>query len=235
MSGLTDSLKWELKRNPLLSGLEPADFDRLLAAATPFVHQTRSRLCNEGDPGGSLFMILSGRVKVSKVAPNGKDSILAFMGPGDVLGEMTLIDGSPRTASVEALETTRVLEVQRRDFLPLLERNPSTAIWIIELLCKRLRATSEMVEAASLQGAAPRLALTLLRLVESHGKKEKDGRIRIDLPLSQSALGAHAGLLRESVNRQMKVWEEDEVIGREDKHIIILQADVLKVIAEDLD
>lgn len=234
MSGLTDSLKWELKRNPLLSGLEASDFDRLLAAATPFVHQTRSRLCNEGEPGGSLFMILSGRVKVSKVAPNGKDSILAFMGPGEVLGEMTLIDGSPRSASVEALETTRVLEVQRRDFLPLLERNPSTAVWIIELLCKRLRATSDMVEAASLQGAAPRLALTLLRLAETHGKADGKRTI-IDLPLSQSALGAHAGLLRESVNRQMKVWEEDELITRADGRIVILQADVLKVIAEDLD
>ncbi len=234
MSGLTDSLKWELKRNPLLAGLEPSDFDRLLSAATPSVHQNRSRLCSEGDPGGSLFMILSGRVKVSKVAPNGKDSILAFMGPGEVLGEMTLIDGSPRSASVEALETTRVLEVQRRDFLPLLERNPTTAVWIIELLCKRLRSTSEMVEAASLQGAAPRLALTLLRLAETHGKKEGKKTI-IDLPLSQSALGAHAGLLRESVNRQMKVWEEDEIIGREDGRIVILQADVLKVIADDLD
>lgn len=234
MSGLTDSLKWELKRNPLLAGLEAGDFDRLLSAATPFVHQTRSRLCNEGDPGGSLFMILSGRVKVSKVAPNGKDSILAFMGPGEVLGEMTLIDGSPRSATVEALETTRVLEVQRRDFLPLLERNPSTAVWIIELLCKRLRSTSEMVEAASLQGAAPRLAITLLRLAETHGRIDGKKTI-IDLPLSQSALGAHAGLLRESVNRQMKVWEEDELIAREDGRIVILQADVLKVIADDLD
>lgn len=234
MSGLTDSLKWELKRNPLLAGLRAEDFDRLIAQAIPFVHQTRSRLCNEGDPGGSLYMILSGRVKVSKVAPNGKDSILAFMGAGEVLGEMTLIDGSPRSATVEALETTRVLEVQRRDFLPLLERNPATAVWIIELLCKRLRSTSEMVEAASLQGAAPRLAITLLRLAETHGRAEGKKTI-IDLPLSQSALGAHAGLLRESVNRQMKVWEEDELIAREDGRIVILQADVLKVIAEDLD
>jgi CRP-like cAMP-binding protein len=234
MSGLTDSLKWELKRNPLFASLAGEDFDRLLATATPVVHPTRSRLCNEGDPGGSLFMILTGRVKVSKIATTGKDVILTFMGAGDVLGEMTLIDGSPRTATVEALETTRVLEVQRRDFLPLLERNPATAIWIIEVLCKRLRATSEMVEAVQLQGAAPRLARTLLRLADAHGKHE-GAAIRIDLPLSQSALGAHAGLLRESVNRQLRVWEEDGVVARDDGQIVIVQIDILKLVAEHVE
>ncbi|HXI86808.1 MAG TPA: Crp/Fnr family transcriptional regulator [Parvularculaceae bacterium] len=234
MVGLTDSIKWELKRNPLLERLEEADFERLLAAAAPRVYKARGRLCTEGDPGGSLFMILSGRVKISKIGANGKDCILTFMGPGEVLGEMTLIDGSPRTASVEALETTRVLEVQRRDFLPVLERNPQTAIWIIEVLTKRLKETSEMVEAAAHQGAAPKLARALLRLASSHGKPDADG-VRIDLPLSQSALGAHAGLLRESVNRQMKAWEEEELIRRHDGQIVLVQPDLLKIIAEDAD
>lgn len=232
MAGLSDSLKWELKRNPLFEDLPENEFNSMIAAATPQVFKTRQRLFNQGDPGGSLIIILSGRIKVSVVAPNGKDCILSFMGPGDIIGEMTLLDGGPRTADVEALEATRCLEVARRDFLPLLRRNPDTAIRIIDVLCKRLRATSQMVEDSAVLGAAPRLARALLRLADQHGKSI-NGKVHIDLPLSQSALGARAGLLRESVNRQLRVWEEENIVARDEGHIVLVQPDVLRGVAED--
>ncbi|MEE2692836.1 MAG: Crp/Fnr family transcriptional regulator [Pseudomonadota bacterium] len=233
MAGLTDSLRWELKRNPLFEDLPESDFNSMIATAAPLVFKTRQRLFNQGDPGGSLIILLSGRVKVSVVAPNGKDCILSFMGPGEIIGEMTLLDGGPRTASVEALEPTRGLEVARRNFLPLIERNPQTAIRIIDLLCRRLRATSQMVEDSAVLGAAPRLARALLRLAAQHGKTIDD-HVHIDLPLSQSALGARAGLLRESVNRQLRVWEEEHVIAREEGHIVLMQPDVLQGVADEL-
>lgn len=232
MAGLTDSLRWELKRNPLFEDLPDEDFNQMIASATPHVFKTRQRLFNQGDPGGSLLIILSGRVKISVVSQSGKDCILSFMGPGEIIGEMTLLDGGPRTACVEALEATRCLEVARRNFLPLMKRNPDTAIRIIDLLCKRLRATSQMVEDAAVLGAAPRLARTLLRLADKHGKKGPEG-VRIDLPLSQSALGASAGLLRESVNRQLRMWEEEGVIARDEGNIVIVQQEVLREVAED--
>ncbi len=232
MAGLTDSLKWELTRNPLFEDLPESDFNAMIASAAPLVFKARQKLFNQGDPGGSLIILLSGRVKVSVVAPNGKDCILSFMGPGEIIGEMTLLDGGPRTASVEALEATRGLEVARRNFLPLLERNPKTAIRIIDLMCKRLRATSQMVEDSAVLGAAPRLARALLRLADQHGKTIDD-HVHIDLPLSQSALGARAGLLRESVNRQLRVWEEEQIIARAEGHIVLMQPDVLQGVADE--
>ncbi|VAV95098.1 hypothetical protein MNBD_ALPHA05-686 [hydrothermal vent metagenome] len=204
MSALNDSLKWELKNNPLFHELDEATFDNLLRAAKPKIYKSRASIFHEGDPGGSMLMVLSGQVKITTLAANGKECVLAFMGPGDVVGELTVLEGGARTASAQAIEASRVLELTRSAFMTALENNPSTALKIIEILCKRLRTTSEMVEDAALLAAAPRLARTLLRLVRSNGVTTDD-RVMIDLPLSQSTLGAHAGLLRESVNRQPSI------------------------------
>ena len=178
-------------------------------------------------------MILSGQIKISTIAANGKECVLAFMGPGDAIGEMSLLDGGPRTASALAMEPSRVLELTRQNFIRVVKNNPHTALKIIEILCKRLRATSEMVEDASLLAAAPRLSRTLLRLAHSNGVEVDDG-ILIDLTLSQSTLGAHAGLLRESVNRQLRTWESDGVIARRDNKIVILDKEALSHISEDM-
>ncbi len=231
MSGLNDSLKWELKNNPLFRELDEATFDNLLRAAKPKIYKSRAPIFHEGDPGGSMLMVLSGQIKITSLAANGKECVLAFMGPGDVIGELTVLDGGARTASAQVIEASRVLELTRNAFMTVLENNPSTALKIIEILCKRLRTTSEMVEDAALLAAAPRLARTLLRLARSNGAQTDDG-VMIDLPLSQSTLGAHAGLLRESVNRQLRAWETEEIVDRRDDRIIILREDVLSDISE---
>ncbi len=231
MSGLNDSLKWELKKNPLFRELDDGAFDNLLRSAQPRVYKARAAIFHEGDPGGSLLMVLSGQIKISGVTPNGKECVLAFMGPGDVIGEITLLDGGARTASAEAMETSRVLELTRGAFMSALDDSPPTALKIIEILCKRLRTTSQMVEDFTLLTAGPRLARTLLRLADSNGVDDKAGML-IDLPLSQSTLGAHAGLLRESVNRQLRAWEGEQVIQRANDRIVIVRKDVLVDLSE---
>lgn len=231
MSDLNDSLKWELKKNPLFRDLDDSAFDNLLRAAQPKIYKTRAAIFHEGDAGGSLLMVLSGQIKISGVTPNGKECVLAFMGPGDVIGEITLLDGGARTASAEAIETSRVLELTRSAFMSALDDSPPTALKIIEILCKRLRTTSQMVEDFTLLTAGPRLARTLLRLADSNGADHEDG-VLIDLPLSQSTLGAHAGLLRESVNRQLRAWETEKIIERADDRIVIMRKDVLVDVSE---
>ncbi len=231
MSDLNDSLKWELKKNPLFQELDDKTFENLLRAAQPKVHNARAAIFHEGDPGGSMLMVLSGQIKITSIAANGKECVLAFMGPGDVIGEITLLDGGARTATAQAIEASRVLELTRSAFISVLENNPPTALKIIEILCRRLRTTSQMVEDATLLAAAPRLARTLIRLAESNGVETDDG-VMIDLALSQSTLGAHAGLLRESVNRQLRAWEGEKIIDRRNDRIVILQDDVLHEVSE---
>ncbi len=233
MSDLTDNLKWELKKNPLFQELDDKTFDELLRSAQPKIHKARKLIFHEGDPGGSLLMILSGQIKISSIAANGKECVLAFLGPGDVVGELTFLDGGARTATAQAIEQTRTLELSRQPFIKVLENNPATALKIIEIVCKRLRATSEMVEDATLLAAAPRLARTLLRLSRSNGVDTEDG-VLIDLPLSQGTLGAHAGLLRESVNRLLRAWESEGVVDRRDNRIVILREDLLNIVCDDV-
>lgn len=231
MGELNDSLKWELKKNPLFQDLDNAAFEALLGSAKPKIYKTRAPVFHEGEAGGSMLIVLSGQIKISTIAAGGKEVALAFMGPGDVIGEITLLDGGPRTASADAMEPTRSLELTRTAFLAALEKSPATALKVIQILCKRLRATSEMVEDATLLAAAPRLARTLIRLMRSNGVTDEEG-VKIDLTLSQSTLGAHAGLLRESVNRQLRAWEADKILKRRDNRIIILRQDALKEICE---
>ncbi|MBL4619719.1 MAG: Crp/Fnr family transcriptional regulator [Marinicaulis sp.] len=232
MSDLTDSLKWELKKNPFFQELDEKTFNTLLQSTQPKVLKARQTIFHEGDPGGSMLMILSGKIKISTIAANGKECVLAFFGIGDVIGEITLLDGGARTATAQAMEPSRILELTRNQFMSILESNPQIALKVIDILCRRLRATSRMVEDSTLLAAAPRLARTLLRLSRSHGI-ETDGGTLIDLPMSQSMLGAHAGLLRESVNRQLRAWEAKEILKRGDNKITILKIDVLHELTEN--
>lgn len=233
MNDITDSLKWELKKNPLFQELEDSALQQLLQSSQPKVYKAHSPIFHEGDPGGSMQMILSGQIKISTITASGKECVLAFMGPGDVMGEMSLLDGGPRTASALVMEQSRILELTRDDFIRVLKNNPPTSLKIIEILCKRLRATSKMVEDSSLLAAAPRLSRTLLRLAATNGVKVEDG-VMIDLALSQSTLGAHAGLLRESVNRQLRAWEHGGLVAKRDNRIVILNQDALSHISEDV-
>ncbi|MET0294469.1 MAG: Crp/Fnr family transcriptional regulator, partial [Phenylobacterium sp.] len=205
--------------------------DQLIRVGHVRVFRAREELFHEGDPGGSMFVVLSGRVKVSAHSAAGKECVLSFAGPGAVLGEITLLDGGPRTATGCAMEATRVLCLARVDFLPVLERNPAAALHIISVLCERLRNTSQLVEDTAFLAAGPRLARALLRLVAQHGVQE-GGVWRLDMRLPQSTLGAHVGLMRESVNRQLRAWQEEGVIDSSDEGLAVLDRDHLERIAE---
>ena len=163
---MTASLTWELQRLALFASFDEAALDGLAKAGSTKVFAARKALFHEGDPGGSMAVVLSGQVKVSAFSAGGKECVLSFVGPGEVLGEITLLDGGPRTATCTALEDTRVFMLARKDFLPVLQHNPAAALHIIEVLCESLRNTSRMVEDAAFLAAGPRLARAILRTPE---------------------------------------------------------------------
>jgi CRP-like cAMP-binding protein len=168
---------------------------------------------------------------VSAFSADGREVVLSFAGPGEVLGEITLLDGGPRTASASPLEPTRTFHLARKDVLPIVTGNSAAAMHIISVLCERLRSTNRMVEDTIFLSGGPRLARAILRLVEMHGHAEGDSwRLRMRLP--QSTLGAHVGLMRESVNRQMRAWQEGGVLRHDEEGIVILNRDLLEQVAE---
>ncbi|WP_411818334.1 Crp/Fnr family transcriptional regulator [Hyphococcus sp. DH-69] len=227
------SLIWELKRHPFFEALSDDKLTGLLDAAQTVVFAARKQIFAQGDESDCLYIILSGRVKISVFSDGGKETVLAFMGENEVLGEMGVFDGGPRSASASALEKTRALRLYRRDVLDFLERNHGVALQIISALCKRLRHTNFLLEDIATLPAAPRLARALLRIAEVYGHTDDDGALQIDMKLSQGNLGAHAGMMRENVNRQLKMWEAEGLVRQESGIITLIKPEALRHIGEE--
>jgi CRP-like cAMP-binding protein len=233
VKGAAASLIWELKRHPFFEALSDDKLKGLLEAAQSVVFPARKEIFAQGAESDCLYILLSGRVKISSFSDAGKETVLAFMGENEVLGEMGVFDGGTRSASASALQETRALRLYRRDVLDFLERNHGVALQIIAALCQRLRHTNFLLEDIATLPAGPRLARALLRLGAHYGHKDDAGAVHIDMKLSQGNLGAHAGLMRENVNRQLKLWESEGLLRQDAGVITILEPTALANIGEE--
>jgi CRP/FNR family transcriptional regulator, cyclic AMP receptor protein len=197
---------------PLFGSLEERALDALLAVTTTKRLAPREELFHKGDPGEQLYVVMSGRLKAKAEGVDGKEVIFSLMGPREVIGEIALLDSNPRSATVEAIEASELLALHRRDFLVVLERHPKVAIRLAGILAERLRKLSDLTEDTAFLTLPSRLAKKLLSLAESDGVPTPEGtRIRIRLP--QSELGELVSTSRESVNKLLRAWVQEGVVG----------------------
>jgi len=174
----------------------------------------------EDDVGNSLFIIKSGRVKISRISPDGGEAILAILGSGDFFGELSVIDGQGRSASVTSIDDVELLMLRRSDFMEILERIPKIAISLLKELAGRIRKSDSHIRSLSLLDAKGRVATTILRLAEDIGKI-KEGRVYIEeLPL-QRDLASIAGTSRETISRVLKRFEEEGYLEMAHNTLII--------------
>lgn len=159
----------------------------------------------KGDEGDALYGVLSGRIKISTAAPGGKEIILNVINPGDVFGEIALLDGGPRSADASAMSMTTLMAIPRRDFVQLMEREPRLSTHLLRLVCARLRVTSEMIEDAAFLTLPGRLAKRLLALADLQGEKAEGG---VGIAMSQSDLAQIMGTSRESINKHLQRWRQ---------------------------
>jgi CRP/FNR family transcriptional regulator, cyclic AMP receptor protein len=158
-----------------------------------------------GDEGRSVVLILQGYVKLSTMAPNGREVVLEIAGPGAIFGEIAVLNGSTRQADATTLTSCRVLAIDGGLFRHLLAATPEAMFAAIRLVTERLSAiTAREMDAVSLP-APVRLAKALLRLAKLHSERVEDG-VQIGFRLSQRELGAMTGLIRESINKHLKAW-----------------------------
>lgn len=200
-----------LRSIPIFSSLSDREFDLLLTYATTKRVKKRAFLCRRGDPGLQLFAVMEGRLRVVGEGGDGREVIFNYMDPGDVIGEISLLDAQPRSASVEAVEDSTLLALHRRDLLPFFERNPKAAMRLASVLAERLRRISELVEDRVFLGLPSRLAKKLLALAQRYGKETAQGLL-IDLKLPQHELGELVGTSRESINKQLRQWGEEGLV-----------------------
>jgi CRP-like cAMP-binding protein len=169
-------------------------------------------------------------VRISNVLPHGKEAILNTLEPGDVLGEIALLDGKPRSADAVAIEPCELFVLRRRELTPFLEAHPAVTLRLVELLCERLRRLTDILEEVMFLNAVPRIARFLLRFAEEHGTR-RGGAVSLGLRVRQGEVGSHVGLSRESVNRVLQHFRETGVIALEEGCITIRDQDRLRAVA----
>jgi CRP/FNR family cyclic AMP-dependent transcriptional regulator len=219
-----------LAKNTVLQHLAP-DIRHQIADFTHVVrYDARRTIFHKDDAGESMMAVVRGRVKVSCSSEDGRELVFSILKAGDIVGEIALLDGEPRTADAIALEDCDLLVLERRHFLPFLLAHPDVSLDLLKLLCKRLRSTSEQFEDCLFLEPQMQLARCLMRLSDAFGKRVDQG-ILIDLKLSQRQLGGLIGRSRESVNRQLQQFQQSGVITMEEGYITISDEPSLKLLA----
>src|SRR6476659_6814640 len=168
-----------LRNHPMFCDLEPEALDQLCRYAKHSTLKRGTTIVSKGDPGNSLVVVVSGTVKISISSPDGRSAILNLIGPGEIFGEVALLDGRARTADATANTNCEIYIIDRRDFIPFVRSQPALAMKLIELLCERLRWTSDQVEQVILQDLPGRLASALLRLTERRKSDEGERTIAV--------------------------------------------------------
>ena len=231
--GLTREMSTVLAEHFLFKHLPPEDLRRLEDFARRKSFKPKEPVFMKGDPATGMMAVVKGRIRITSYSSDGREVVLNGINPGEVFGEIALIDGGERTADAVAMEETELLILERRDFLPYLERNPELCIKLLTIMCQRLRKTSEQLEDFSFLDLRTRLAKRLVDLANRHGETTPEG-VRIALNLSQRVLGAMMGTSREAVNKQLRAWEEEGIIAIRRGSITLRDPEKLEMIVEAL-
>jgi CRP/FNR family cyclic AMP-dependent transcriptional regulator len=214
----------------LIAAMAPADCRVLFENA----HQKRfcagQMIFAAGEPGSMVMLIESGRVEVSVTSLSGRKSVLAHMGPGEVLGEIAALDGGMRSADTVATTPVSGLVLSRDNVLRFVAERPIIAQAIITELCRKVRNASDMFTTQSVSEGAPRLAQALLRLFDKWGEPA-DGATILTERFSQAEIGEFSGLARENVNRHFKAWTEAGILNSEGRRLSLIDRAALVDIA----
>lgn len=186
-----------------------------------------------GEEGDALYGVLSGSIRATVVNEEGKEYVLALMEEGDVFGEIALLDGLPRTTDCRATTKATVMVVPRDPFMKFLGETPELMLHVIEMLCERLRNTTESVTDIIFLDLRARLAKRLVALAVGYGRETEDG-IRIALKLSQSDLGRLLGATREAVNKQLHGMIEERLIALDGRTIVVCDLQRLRRISGEI-
>lgn len=208
-----------LRRIPIFIGLTETELQFLAERAVPRNYKKGELLFTEGDPCAGLFVVESGRVRIFKSSPNGREQILSIEGPGSSVAELPLFDGGTYPASTAAMDEARIYFISKQDFHSLCLVHPQVPLKVLKVVGGRLRKLVGIIEELSFTTVRSRLISVLVRLGKA-GKKTPAG-IEIQLPPSNQELAAEIGTVRELVSRNLSRLQAEELIIMNAKTVII--------------
>lgn len=217
-----------LKLVPLFRNMPPSLLRELAGKLRPLRFRAGTAIFHADDVGSMLYIIIRGAVKIFIPSTDGREVVLAIHRPGDLFGEMSLLDDERRSASATTLEDTEMFSLSRQDFQDVIARHPEALRAILDVLVKRLRQTNQSIQDAYLLDVPGRLARRLLILAREHGIETDEGGIEIGLKVSQQDLASMIGASRVAVNKQLQAWRQDGIVDVRRQRVTILRPEDLE-------
>ncbi|MBM5570616.1 MULTISPECIES: Crp/Fnr family transcriptional regulator [Deefgea] len=211
-----------LSGSSLFCQLTPSELETLAKHAHVRHFVAKQIIIEQGSRGDEMYAVVHGRLKVTRSNNDGREINLAILEGGEIFGELAMLDGAPRNASVEALEDGELLVLHRSAVDQYLAHHPHVMRSLITSLCERLRSANDLVQDTLFLPLPQRLAKVLRQLARNHGETNQDG-VRIDLKMTQQDLANFVGASRESVNKQLSQWEDNGYLKMKSGYIQIIQ------------
>jgi CRP/FNR family transcriptional regulator, nitrogen oxide reductase regulator len=212
-----------LKQSAVFSVLDDMEVKSLTALAHEKSLVQDENIFWEGDPSNWFYLVSQGKVKIFKSTSNGKEITLSFFGPGEIFGEVAVLENQPYPASAQAITATQLIGIQKADFWDFLIKHPSISIKIISVLSSRLREAQSRLRDMAGERVEQRLARLLLRLADKLGDT---------LPFTRQELSDMAGTTTETTIRILSQWKDQGVIRSVRGQIIIADESKLKTLGE---
>ncbi len=215
-----------LSDTPLFAALD-ADSAEALRASMRELRLARSNvLFTEGEPGDRLYVITTGKIKLGRTAPDGRENLLAILGQGEMFGELSLFDPGPRTATATAVTDTNLLELGHENLEPWLLARPEVASHLLAALARRLRRTNEAMADLVFSDVPGRVAKALLDLARRFGVQSEEG-LHVTHDLTQEELAQLVGASRETVNKALADFAGRGFLRLEGRAVVILDVERL--------
>lgn len=217
-----EEISSELDRTVLFGGLDKDELRRLASISRETSLDPGDILFEQGDESDGLYIVVSGIVRIFLTSEDTREATIKLLEDGEVIGEIALLDGLPRSAGAAALTAAKLIFVPRTPFLDMLEATPKLAQQIILMLCERLRDANTQVDQAIFHDLRYRLLELLHQLAMIHGRIEEEMAI-VDMELSQGMLAQMLGSSREAVNKQLRTLAKEGRIRMNGRHIELLR------------
>lgn len=223
-----------LQRSPFLSGLEPLIISALAEHATDISLALEEILFRQGDPADHHYLVAWGRLRLDQTTADGKNIVLRYMSPGDLVGSVAVLRAMPYPATPVAVDDLRLLRWTASRFETLMAEHPPLAMRAMRMMGGRIEELQERLQQVSTQQVERRIAAALLRLVSQSGRKV-DGGVEIPFPLSRQDLAELTGTTLHTVSRTLSGWMTQGLLeGRRSSHLVITRPHKLIEIAEQV-
>jgi CRP-like cAMP-binding protein len=216
---------------PVFAGLSDRDWEKIGDLFSERQYQRDDYIFLEGEAPEALYVVKSGKVKVLRHSPDGKDVVLRMTGPGQLLGSVAVFDGGGYPGTAQAIEDCTMIVISRNDCLTLVTRFPVFALTVINDMGIRLRSSAEQIRSLAVERVEQRIARTLLKLGQTAGADTSEGRV-IELPLTRQDVADMTGTTVETAIRVMSKFRREELIFTRRGKVVLVDLDALQDIAE---